>query len=227
MLRACVISVSSIPKRPAVSMITTSCLFCFACSIPACATATGSPWEVPISCSNESMDVPGSGANVATSARSPTIWSCCTAPGRWRSQATSSGVCPCFARWRDSLPARVVLPAPCRPASMMTVGGVFAKLRRRVSPPKMAVNSWSTILTTCCAGFSASETSEPKARSFTRLMKARTTVSETSASSSAIRISRAVALMSASVSLPLPRKPPSADCKRSDSDSNTVRCSLN
>ena len=53
-----------------------------------------------------------------------------------------------------NLPARVVLPAPCRPASMITVGGVLASVSRRVSPPRMLRRSSSlTILTTCCAGF--------------------------------------------------------------------------
>ena len=225
MLRACVISVSSIPRRPAVSMITTSFFCCLAYSMPCCATATGSPWEVPISWSSESRDVPGSGANVGTPARSPTICSCCTAPGRCRSHATSIGVCPCLDRCLASLPASVVLPAPWRPASMITVGGFFAMFSRRVSPPRMLVSSSSTILITCCAGFSAAETSAPSARSFTRLINARTTVNDTSASSNARRISRAVALMSSSVSLPLPRRPPRADWRRSDSDSNTV-CTL-
>ena len=105
-----------------------------------------------------------------------------------------------------SLPASVVLPAPCRPASMITVGGCLAKRSRRVSPPRMVTSSSLTILMTCCAGFSACETSAPSARSFTLAMKARTAGSATSASSSAIRISRAVASMSASDRRPLPRR---------------------
>ena len=207
MLRACVISVSSMPRRPAVSTITTSCWVRFASSMPRRATSTGSPWEVPMSWSWESIAVPGSGAKQDTPARSATICSCWTAPGRCRSQATSMGVCPCPARCLASLPASVVLPAPCKPASIMTVGGVLASCRRRVSPPRMSISSSLTILTTCCAGLSACETSAPAARSLMRLIKARTTGRETSASSNARRISRAVALMSASLSLPLPRSP--------------------
>ena len=79
--------------------------------------------------------VPGCGAKTATPARSPTTCSWSTALGRCRSAATSSGVWPCSLSQRPSLPARVVLPAPCRPASRMTVGGVFANASRRVSPP--------------------------------------------------------------------------------------------
>ena len=225
MSRACVIRVSSMPRRPAVSTMTTSCWVRRASSTPARATATGSPWEtVPEWASSSLADssvAPGSGAKVGTPARSPTICSCWTAPGRCRSQATSIGVWPCLARWRASLPARVVLPAPCRPASMITVGGRLARFSRRVSPPRMSVSSSLTILMTCWAGLRACETSEPAARSLMRLMKPRTTGSETSASRRARRISRAVALMSASVSLPLPRMPLSAPARRSDSDSNT------
>ena len=62
----------------------------------------------------------------ATPARSPTICSWLTAFGRCRSQATSSGVWPCPRSQRASLPASVVLPEPCRPASMITVGGCLA-----------------------------------------------------------------------------------------------------
>ena len=105
---------------------------------------------------------------------------------------------------------------------MITVGGVLAKASWRVWPPRMPISSSLTILTTCWAGFSAPETSAPLARSLMRAMKARTTGSDTSASSSASRISRAVASMSASVSRPLPRRPASAPVNRSDRDSNTA-----
>src|SRR5918992_953871 len=76
---------------------------------------------------------------------------------------------------------------------------------------------------TCCAGLSAWDTSTPRARSLTALMKARTTGRATSASSSAMRISRAVASMSASVSLPLPRRPVKTLSRRSERGSNTAR----
>ena len=44
---------------------------------------------------------------------------------------------PCSLSHRASLPASVVLPAPWRPASMITVGGFFANRSRRVSPPRI------------------------------------------------------------------------------------------
>ena len=54
------------------------------------------------------------------------------------------------------------------PASMITVGGCFAKLSLRASPPNTLISSSCTILMTCCAGFSACETEAPRARSFNR-----------------------------------------------------------
>ena len=50
---------------------------------------------------------------------------------------------------------------------MITVGGFLANRSRRVSPPRMVTSSSLTILMTCCAGFSASLTSAPRARSLT------------------------------------------------------------
>ncbi len=173
-------------------------------------TSTGSPTPLP-----------GSGANTGTPARSPTTCSWFTAFGRCRSQATSSGVWPCPASHLASLPASVVLPEPCRPASMITVGGVLANSSRRVSPPRMMTSSSLTILMTCWAGFSACETSAPLARSLTPLMKLRTTGSATSASRRAMRISRAVASMSASDSRPLPRRFVRTEVSRSERVSNT------
>src|SRR4051794_5670682 len=89
---------------------------------------------------------------------------------------------------------------------MITVGGFFAYRISRVSPPRIVTSSSLTILMTCCAGLRAPETSDPRARSFTAAMNALTTGSATSASSRATRISRAVESMSASESLPLPRR---------------------
>ena len=65
------------------------------------------------------------------------------------------------------------------------------------------MSSSLTILMTCWAGFRAPETSSPLARSLTRSMNCLTTGSATSASSRAMRISRAVASISAAVSRPL------------------------
>ena len=68
-------------------------------------------------------------------------------------QQRACGPGPCSQR--ASLPASVVLPEPCRPASMITVGGTLASSIRRVSPPRMPMSSSLTILMTCWAGFSA------------------------------------------------------------------------
>lgn len=121
-----------------------------------------------------------------------------------------------------SFPASVVLPAPCRPASMITVGGFLANRRRRVSPPRIVTSSSFTIFRTCWAGLRALETSLPSALSFTFLMNVRTTGRATSASRSAIRISRAVASMSASESRPFPRRFLKVALRRSERVSNTV-----
>ncbi len=211
MSAACAIISASMPSRPAVSTMTMSRICRLACSIDSRATPTGSPTPLP-----------GSGAYTSTPARPPSTWSWLTALGRCRSQATSSGWCPCPLSQRASLPASVVLPEPCRPASMITVGGCLANCSRRVSPPRTPTSSSCTILMTCCAGLRALCTSEPRARSLTELMKARTTGSATSASSRASRISRAVASMSASVSRPLPRSLVKIPLSRSLSVSNTA-----
>src|SRR5690606_35826445 len=92
------------------------------------------------------------------------------------------------------------------PAGGITGAGCAAKRRRRVSARSTWTSSALTILRTCCAGFSGLETSAPKALSLTFLMNDRTTGRATSASRSAIRISRAVAAMSAADNLPLPRR---------------------
>ena len=213
MAAACCIISSSMPSRPAVSMITMFCIRRLASSIDARATSTGSPTPLP-----------GDGAKTGTPARSPRTCSCWTALGRCRSAATSIGVFPCWRSHRASFAASVVLPEPCRPASMITVGGTLAKRSRRASPPRISTSSSLTILMTCCAGFRASETSAPDARSLTRAMNCRTTGSATSASSSAILISRVVASMSAAESRPCPRRDEKTWVSRSESVSNTSGC---
>ncbi len=64
-----------------------------------------------------------------------------------------------------SLAPLVVLPAPCRPTSMTTVGGCEPKVSFCVSPPMSAVSSSLTILTTFWAGVRLSSTSAPTQRS--------------------------------------------------------------
>ena len=105
----------------------------------------------------------------------------------------------------------------------MTVGGFLARFSVRVWPPRMATSSSLTILTTCCAGFSAPDTSADSARSRTAPVNERTTGTATSASSSARRISRTVASMSASDSRPLVRRFLKVDVSRSDRVANTWR----
>jgi hypothetical protein len=73
----------------------------------AAAVATGSPGSL----------------NTGTSIWRPSVRSCSTAAGRWRSAPTSSGWRPWLLNQRASLAELVVLPEPCRPAISTTVGG--------------------------------------------------------------------------------------------------------
>ncbi len=209
MFAACFISSASTPRRPAVSTMTVSYCWSTAALIAFLATFTGSPTPLP-----------GSGAKTCTPACSPTTWSCCTAFGRWRSAATSIGVWPSFLSHLPSLPASVVLPAPWRPASMMTVGGRFANSRRRCCPPRMPTSSSLTIWTTCCAGLSALFTSSESARSRMEAVKDLTTSSATSASRSARRISRTVPSTSDGDRRPLLRRLRKVSVSRSESEPN-------
>src|SRR4029077_9302081 len=88
--------------------------------------------------------------------------------------------------------------------SMMTVGGWGAVARRCPLPPSSSTSSAWTTFPTCCAGVSDVRTSCPTALSFTRSMKARTTLKLTSASSSATRTSRSASWMFSSDSRPRP-----------------------
>jgi hypothetical protein len=83
------------------------------------------------------------------------------------SQATRYGFFPSLRTKRASLPAAVVLPWPLRPASITTVGGLEAKVSLCEVPPIRFASSSLTILTTCCPGLSAFETSAPVALSRT------------------------------------------------------------
>ena len=125
------------------------------------------------------------------------------AAGRYTSQATSSGrFCCCFLNNPASLAPFVVLPAPCRPTIMTTVGGLGEMLIFALEPPMSLVSSSLTILMTCCAGERLSRISAPVARSVTVLVKSLTTLKLTSASSSASLISRIALLTSASLRRP-------------------------
>ena len=67
-----------------------------------------------------------SAENTGTSTWRPSVRSCSTAAGRWRSAPTSSGLRPCCLNQRASLAEVVVLPEPWRPAMSTTVGGLDA-----------------------------------------------------------------------------------------------------
>ena len=83
----------------------------------------------------------------------------------------------------------------------------LAKVIFMVSPPSAAMSSSWTILMTCCAGFSASDSSSPMARSRMRASIVRTTLKSTSASSRATRISRRTSSTSSSREPPLAAEP--------------------
>ena len=112
---------------------------------------------------------------------------------------------PCDFSHSASLAASVVLPEPCRPASMMTVGGTLANRSRRASPPRIVdqflVDDLDDLLRRVQR---LGDLGAAGRRSRTLAMNSRTTGRATSASSSAIRISRQVASMSACGQPPAP-----------------------
>ena len=125
------------------------------------------------------------------------------------SAATNIGFLLYFLRINNAnLPAVVVLPAPCKPTIITTVGGLLAILIDVFSPPINCVNSSCTIFITCCPGVKDCITSDPKARSETVLTKSLTTLKLTSASNNA--------------NLTLPRIFCIVACKRSDNPSNAI-----
>ncbi len=102
--------------------------------------------------------------------------SCSTAAGRWRSAATSSGLRPCEASIRASLPIVVVLPEPWRPQSIRIVGPDFSnRIEVSTGPIISIIASW-TILTTCWSGRTALINWAPTAFSLTRAMNSWTTL---------------------------------------------------
>src|SRR5215469_2711786 len=142
------------------------------------------------------------------------------AAGRCTSHATSNGLRPCASHIAASLAACVVLPLPCRPASITAVTPVGAKCTGAGCAPSSSINPSWTIATTACAGVIDSSTSAPTARSRMRAMKSLTTPRLTSASSSAMRTSRSTSETSASLSLPRERSRVKIAARRSERDSN-------
>ena len=90
--------------------------------------------------------------NTGTPTCSPSTCSWVIAAGRYTSAATSSGLFFFFFRLKASLPTVVVLPVPCRPTSMMMVGGLSATVSLAWVPPRSSVSSSSTILMICWLG---------------------------------------------------------------------------
>ncbi len=118
------------------------------------------------------------------------------------SHATKSGRLPCFFNCKASFPHSVVLPAPCNPHIIITVGSLELTSNFALPVPINAINSSFTILMTCCAGFSDSSTCCPTAFSETSLINCFATLMFTSASKSAMRTSRIAERISNSVSFP-------------------------
>ena len=143
------------------------------------------------------------------------------AAGR-RPRAAACGPARC--RCRASLPASVVLPAPCRPASRITVGGRLGQAQ----PARLAAEDADELLVDdlddLLGGVERlADLGAERALLAPRPVNSRTTGSATSASSSAVRISRTVASTSASDSRPLPRRFLNVAASRSDSEVNNGR----
>ncbi len=142
--------------------------------------------------------------SIPSSFASVSSWS--IAAGRYTSQLTSSTFLRASSRTRRaSFAAVVVLPAPCKPASRITAGGVVARFKGTVAPPISAANSRCTTPTSAWPGESEPSTSWPTALSRTAVMNCLTTGSATSASSKASRISRRASWMLFSVRRASPR----------------------
>src|SRR3990172_1569285 len=155
---------------------------------------------------------------------SVTSWS--TAAGRYTSHATTSGRWPSFFSRFASFEMLVVFPDPCRPTSMITVGGREAVSSFGASPPRISTSSPCTMSMTCCAGLRLRSTCAPSAFSFTRVVNSRTTLKFTSASSIAIRTSRSAWSRSSSVTIPREPNFRKAPCSLSVNESNiALQCS--
>ena len=141
------------------------------------------------------------------------------------SHATIKGRLLSFDNFKASFAVAVVLPAPCKPHIIITVGDLPEKLSVAGSvPPIISVNSSFTIFTSCCEGVSDSSTSAPNAFSDTLLTNSLTILKFTSASRSASLISRIASLMSFSVSFPLPLSFLNTPCSLSPKLSKAILC---
>ena len=154
----------------------------------------------------------------------PSTCNCLIAAGRYTSAATRSGFLFFLLRiQRAILPAKVVLPEPCRPTIMMPTGAGPERLISLVSPPITATSSSWMIFTICWPGVTEVSTSEPMAFSLTAFTKSRVTLKFTSASRNARRTSRSDSATFSSVSLPCPRRFLRVDSRESVSCENIMR----
>ena len=143
------------------------------------------------------------------------------AAGRYTSVLAISTFFFCFSiSQRASLPAVVVLPAPCNPASSTTTGRCARRLRPVLGSPMSRTSSSCTTLMKAWPGVRLLVTSTPTARALTASVKVLTTDNATSASSSASRTCRTVSAMLSSVRWPRPESAPSALDKPEVSRSN-------
>src|SRR6266542_3634968 len=136
----------------------------------------------------------------------PSVNSCSTAAGRWRSAATRSGCLPFSFRWRASFAHAVVFSEPWPPAIMITTGRAPGSRKGLCSPPRVTTSASRTTLSTCWAGVSDRMTSSEVARLRTLARKSSTTSRATSASSRAVRMSSRAASTCFGWSLPLARR---------------------
>ncbi len=158
----------------------------------------------------------GSDGNTSTSRLLPRVASCSIAAGRYTSAETISTFFFVVLRMRRaSLPALVVLPEPCRPASRITAGGWVANESAALAPPISSTSSWWTTPTSAWPGVRLPATSWPSAFSFTLATKSFTTGRPASASRSARRTSRSISCTLSSVRREWPRSVLTTEERRS------------
>ena len=187
--------VSSMARRPAVSMITTSRPVLRAWATPCRDSWTGcmpSTW------------------NTGTDSLRPITCSWSTAAGRYTSAATSSGRLPSASSSLASLPEVVVLPDPCSPTIRITAGSPLRSNDVSTGPIRATSSSWHALTnqswgdrrTRCPETLIG--TMSPRACSLTRARKAFATSRSTSAWSRDVRTSRRAGARFSSVSRALP-----------------------
>mmetsp|Transcript_1457 Transcript_1457/g.4205 ORF Transcript_1457/g.4205 Transcript_1457/m.4205 type:complete len:300 (+) Transcript_1457:2145-3044(+) len=165
----------SIWSLPAVSTITLVCPPSLAYSTPLLTTSTG-------------LSDPST-AKTGTSILAPSFLSCSTAAGLYVSAATRQTDFPSSFNKFASFPQVVVLPTPWSPSMRMTCLSPSSPASFSFSFPIRLTSSSLTTFTSCWSGSKPLKTPAPVAFFSTFLMNDRVTVSETSASSRARRMS--------------------------------------